>query len=81
MEAAAVAVDVHAVEICFATVFAGHVKAQPVVEVVTNAESEQRRRVEALVDVLERLGGGVLRAEQFADALIAETDIAAQIPT
>jgi len=72
--------NVETMEIRRAPVFTGEIEPQPVVDGVTNAEAEQRRRVEALVDILYLNEIGVVHIEEAANILIAEADIAAQIP-
>src|SRR5579871_946987 len=74
--------QVKAVEIGVATILSGHVDAEPAVEPVAATEIEDasgiksRRLVERCETRIER-GVGVLHAR---DALIAEADVAAQIP-
>ena len=78
-DAARIGDAVGAVELRIAAIFTGDVTAEPVVELVADAEAEDARGVEAVM--LHRRGQGcVERVVQPVDALIAESDIAAQIP-
>src|SRR6478752_1795384 len=45
--------DIECVEIRLPTVFTGYVETQPVIECVADTEPEQRRCIEALVDVVD----------------------------
>ena len=62
-----------------ATVFTGDVAAEPVVELVADAEAEDAGGVET-VGLLRRGSGSRQRVVQPIDALIGKADIAAQIP-
>ena len=67
-------------ELRIAAVLTGNVRAEPVVDLVTDAEAEDAGGVEA--EVLNRRGGrSVEHVVEAVDPLIAESDIAAQIPS
>jgi len=69
------------VEIGTAAVFAGSVEAQIVIYVVSDSKAEERGSVETFVDASDRIEAAVILVEQVTNPLIAEPDIATQIPT
>src|SRR6266704_4312678 len=78
-EATGEADEVKTVEIRIAAILAGNIPAEPGVEPITDAKAEDTRGVKGQV-LAGRSIGGVERVIQPLDALIAESDIAPQIP-
>jgi hypothetical protein len=78
-DAAGKGVCVRSGELRVAAVFTSDISTEPVVELVTGAETEDAGRVEA--EILDgRREAEVVGVVQAIDTLIAEADVAAQIP-
>jgi len=72
--------DIETVDISPAAIFAGDVEAEPTIDVVADTKAEERRSIEAPVDVGYRIKAAIVFVEEAADLLIAKSDVAAQIP-
>jgi hypothetical protein len=77
----ALVAECHCVQIGPAAIFRGHIESQPVVELVADAETEQRRAVETFAPVVEQLRVEVLGdVVHLLDGLVRHADVAAEIP-
>src|SRR5258705_11185826 len=72
--------EIETVEVRITAILAGGIAAEPRVELVTDAKVKDARAIKSQV-LARRSVGGVERVIEPVDPLIAESDIAAQIPS
>src|SRR5205814_3681866 len=69
-----------AMKVCAPAPLTDHVRPEPVVELITDAEIEQRGTIEAHAGRCEESSVGITGIVELLEVLVGHADVAAQIP-